>query len=96
MKVRDVTDMTYFYFDLAFDASNLRLTALSLIGDIANYYDPPVEDIGNTPFIRLDLDSDLPTGVSGDVVVATLTFEVLNRVASTLAVRPGYGELVAG
>lgn len=94
VKARDVTDLVYFYFDIAFDASNLRLTGSRLIQDVANFYDPPVENVEGTPFIRLDLDDDLPSGVSGDIVLATLTFQVLHRVASTLSLRADYGEMV--
>ena len=93
VKVRDVSDLIYLYFDVAYDASSLRFVSLSLIQDIENLHDPPNMNFAGEPYIRIDLYDDLDPTVSGDVVLATITYEVVNRVASTLGLRANYGGL---
>ena len=93
VKVRDVSDLIYFYFDVAYDASSLRFVSLSLIQDVENLHDPPNMNFAGDPYIRIDLYDDLDPTVSGDVVLATITYEVVNRVASTLGLRANYGGL---
>ena len=93
VKVRDVSDLIYFYFDVAYDASSLRFVSLSLIQDVENLHDPPNMNFAGDPYIRIDLYDDLDPTVSGDVVLATITYEVVNRVTSTLGLRANYGGL---
>ena len=93
VKVRDISDLLFFMFDVSYDAENLRFVSLSLIQNIENLHEPAAQSLRRIPYIRFNISNDLSPPVSGDLTLGTITFEVINRVASEFHFRSGFGSL---